>query len=209
MKIRIIIGLVTFFIAFRTNGQSHYLLSRLEAFKSENRVIINWNIRQGGSCFGIGILRSTDQVHYDVIGEIFGNCGSSESEQTFSFIDENPVKNKINYYVLEMGFSGRSAPPLTIEYYDLGKNNSKVIPNPLTLNGKILFINPSNTKHTILIFDQTGRIVKSALSYDDFFIPGLGYADDFSHSELKKYFYIIQDENGTKISSGQFVGANE
>jgi len=83
----------------------------MNAIKDKDRIILQWTIKKGSSCIGIGIFRSTDAINFEVIGEIKGVCGSTEFAQAYHFIDENPIKNKTNYYVLEMGFSGKTTPP--------------------------------------------------------------------------------------------------
>ena len=206
MKIRFIFLLVFLMINSISHAQSHYLLSRLEAFRADNRVIINWTIRRGGSCFGIGILRSVDKINYTVIGEISGDCGSSESEQSYTFTDENPVKDKVNFYVLEMGFSGKTEPPLSVEYFDFAKNESKVIPNPIYTAGKIHFINPDYTPHTLTVFDESGKLIKTVYTNTEYFGLTSDILDTKSTFGSNKFYYTIAEENGKRVSSGFFLG---
>lgn len=190
-------------------GQSHYLLSKFEATRHENRIILSWTIKQGGSCFGIGIFRSTDNTEFEKIGEITGNCGSSENEQNFIYIDDNPVKNMINYYVLEMGFSGKTKPPLEAEFFDFDKNSSKVIPNPFKDSARILFINPDFATYTLYIFEESGKLLKTAISKEDAFILT---SDDIHYNTPateRKFYYIITDEKGQRITSGIFITRSE
>jgi hypothetical protein len=184
-------------------GQSHYLLSRLEASKDKNRIILNWTIKRGGSCFGIGILRSTNNTDFEKIGEITGVCGSAETEQNFVFIDENPVKNKIHYYVLEMGFSGKTEPPLEAEYFDFEKNKSFVFPNPMRSEGRIKFINPHSSKHLLSVFDLMGRKIWSQSTDNDEFILSHNTID--FNPVVQKLTYIIQNAEGNIISTGIFA----
>lgn len=190
-------------------GQSHYLLSKLEATRHENRIILSWTIKQGGSCFGIGIFRSTDNNEFEKIGEITGNCGSSENEQNFIFIDDNPVKNMINYYVLEMGFSGKTNPPLKAEFFDFDKNISKVIPNPFKDSARILFINPDFTAYTLYIFDESGKLLKTAISKGDFFILSSDDIHFNTPATAGKFYYTIADEKGQRITSGILITRSE
>ena len=187
-------------------GQSHYLLSRLEATKDRNGIILNFTIKQGGSCFGIGILRSTNNSDFEKIGEIAGVCGSAETEQNFVYIDENPVKNKIHYYVLEMGFSGKTAPPLEAEYFDFEKNKSIVFPNPMNSDGKIKFINTSPGKYRLYLYDIQGRFISDQSTDTDEFLVYLTTVDPEHYSANNKYLYTILNPGGQIISSGIFYG---
>lgn len=206
MIFRVLSVLSFLLLCVSVKSQSHYLLSKLGATRHDNRIIINWTIKQGGSCFGIGILRSTNNVDYQKIGEITGVCGSSESEQNFVFVDEHPEKNKIHYYVLELGFSGKSAPPLEAEYFDFERSKSLVLPNPLVSDAKIKFINPNLDRHTLLVFDAMGKFVSSQISESDEFL--LRHADFISLSLAHIFIYTIRHADGKIISTGTFFGGN-
>jgi hypothetical protein len=190
-------------------SQSHYILDNLSAIKDKNRVIINWTIKRGNSCIGIGIFRSIDSTNYELIGEIQGICGSTEFAQAFHFIDENPVKNKTNYYVLELGFSGKSEPPLKVEYIDLGITQSKVIPNPMSGSGHIFFENPNNELHKLFVFDATGKRVWDGKTNDEKFTISLSNKEETEIPSFNftttKYYYYITDNNGKKVSTGIFL----
>lgn len=183
-------------------GQSHYLLSRLEATRHENRIILGWAIKQGGSCFGIGILRSSDNTHFEKIGEISGVCGSTESEQVFTFTDEQPIKNKINYYKLELGFSGKTEPALTVDFFDFARNASFVIPNPFKNTCKIKFINTSPGKYSLQIYENNGKFISTFYSEKDEFYLDEDFAATLNTSYPSTYVYTILDPNGQKVSSG-------
>ncbi|MBK8888479.1 MAG: hypothetical protein IPN46_18895 [Saprospiraceae bacterium] len=120
--------MITNYLCF---GQSHYLIKRFDAYKDKNRIILNWSIKKGNSCVGIGILRSENDINYTKIGEIQGICGDNESETNYTFIDESP--NHANYYVLELGASGITDPPLFVKFISLDGKASKVIPNPAVI----------------------------------------------------------------------------
>ncbi|MEY3422711.1 MAG: hypothetical protein RIR48_3036, partial [Bacteroidota bacterium] len=150
-----------------------------------------------------GILRSTNNTDFEKISEITGVCGSAETEQNFVFIDENPVKNKIHYYVLEMGFSGKTAPPLEAEYFDFEKNKSLVFPNPMRSEGRIKFINPHSGKHLLSVFDLMGRKILSQSTDNDEFILSHQVVD--FNPVVQKLTYIIQNAEGNIISTGIFA----
>lgn len=213
MKIFIVLLVAYLTMPILSTGQEHYILSRFKASKDKNRVILTWSIRQNHSCIGIGVLRSIDGLNFEQIGEIQGICGSNNEEQHFTFIDDKPIANKKNYYVLELGFSGKTAPPLIVEFIDLSTQTSKVIPNPFRTHTTIHFFNQNNENHTIMIYDSQGKYVTSGKSNsDNFYIDwvGLEEADTASFNfPQNKYLYIITNESGRKISSGVLLSALE
>jgi len=211
MKISISIITLLFVISIQAFSQHNAILSRFQAFKDKNRVILNWTIRQGNSCVGIGIFRSTDSIHFETIGEIQGICGSFDAAQNFTFIDENPVKNKTNYYVLELGFTGKTEPPLAVEFIEIGESKSKVVPNPNNGSGTIYFFNPNNENHTLQVYDSQGKHAFIAKSNQDYFSFSLDNMEEIEIASFNfpesKYSYIIINQANKIITSGIILSA--
>lgn len=203
--------LFTILFLLTKNGlaQSHYLLSNFYALKDNSRVILQWTIKRGSTCIGTAILRSTDNVHFEVIGEIQGICGSSDFAQSYNFTDENPVKNKTNYYILELGFSGKTEPSLPVTYFDFSGHKSKVIPNPMKELGYIYFENPNNVIHHLHIFDSHGKYVFKGKSETEYFTVSLSELESIETASFNfnttKYYYIITDDSGVRLTSGFFL----
>jgi hypothetical protein len=189
-------------------GQSHYLLSSFNAEKNGKRVILNWAIKQGSTCIGINILRSSDTLNFKEIGNIQGICGSIEFEQRYTYIDENPLSNQTNYYKLELGFSGRTKPALGVNFVNLENNTSKVVPNPNNGFGTIHFSNPNNQKVKIYIKDSNGKYVETmstdqqSINFDErhFTKNSLGF-----NTPTNMYFYTIVSDNEIILSQGQIT----
>ncbi len=204
----ILLPCLMFSISF-ISAQQHFLLSKFSGFKDDDRIVLNWTIKQGSSCFGIGILRSTDNINYEVIGEISGVCGSHDFPQSYTFIDENPVHNSKNYYVLELGFSGRTESPLIIDFIKLEDNGYKIIPNPVTNASKLLFDNKHNDLYTLKIYSSIGQLLSTNVSTDDFFEINI---TETTSSKLKPvtisnniYFFRIEDAFGNVKTKGKFL----
>ncbi len=191
------------------NGQNHYLLEDFKTIKDKQRVILTWTIKKGNTCAGTGILRSVDNIQYEVIGEITGICGNAEFAQSYSFIDEFPVKNKINYYILELGFAGKTSPAIPVEIIDFQDKTSKVIPNPMHSYGKILFNNPNNEKHQLYLYNNYGKLVLTVVTLEDFFL--IDWNDLYDENIGIKttlpdiYYYTITNINNAPVTSGKIV----
>src|SRR5437870_3891883 len=100
--------LTTFILAHTMEGKAQTLLPVFEAIQVENRVQLNFTISAGNTCNGIQIFRSPDAVNFIEIGDIQGVCGSSDRSESYFFIDQAPLKNKTNYYRLQLGTLGSS-----------------------------------------------------------------------------------------------------
>lgn len=189
-------------------GQSHYLIKSFDAYKDKNRIILNWSIKKGNSCVGIGILRSENDINYTKIGEIHGICGDNESETNYTFVDESP--NHANYYVLELGASGITDPPLFVKFISLDGKASKVIPNPAIYTAYVLFDNPNNEKHTVRFYSNDGKLIRQNITNEDKVYISLENLDDrlLGGPFQKTYYYTIHDAQNSKISDGIFMFNN-
>lgn len=198
LKITFLKICVLLFFLTEIAAQSHYLLDNFSAFRDGKRIILTWTIGQGNSCIGIGIYRSKDDLEYEKIHEFFGECGSPSKAQFYSFVDENPIQNSDNFYVLELGFSGRTTPVL-VTFEALPDSGSKVVPNPVSDSATIIYLNPNEKMNVLKFFNNSGQLIteitssKSTVTLPiEQFSPGI-------------YFYEISDFNQNRVSSGKFV----
>ncbi|MBS3912979.1 MAG: hypothetical protein KG003_00615 [Bacteroidetes bacterium] len=59
-------------------------------------VVLNWTITTGNVCDGVDIERSSDSIHFQVIGSIPGVCGSASEPRNYTFVDT--AKNLVRKY---------------------------------------------------------------------------------------------------------------
>ncbi len=104
--ITLMLGLLLQAITAHVYAQHNPIPGNFSLFENNGKVYLNWSIVSGSTCNGIQIYRSTDSVMFTQVGNIPGICGSSSSAISYNFIDDNPVKNKVNYYRLELGNNG-------------------------------------------------------------------------------------------------------
>lgn len=149
-------------------GQLHPILDRFNVFETGGKVYIIFVISSGNTCNGIDILRSDDSANFITVGHIGGVCGSSSEPVMYSFIDENPIKNKRSYYKLELGGYGYTN-NIEIEIIDTKEFGFQVRPNPAHENTIIYFQNPNNTEHTLSIISNTGVILLNKVSIQNLF----------------------------------------
>jgi len=168
------------------------------AAELNGKVLLNWQITKGSTCNGIQIYRSVNGNNFEEIGEIVGVCGSSLESITYNFTDENPVKNEVNSYRLELGGYGLSD-VLKKEIIDVQTQGYQLRPNPIAGVSKLYFENKKNRQHSIVIYNITGRVVNTLqTNIDHVNINGSSYRSGI-------YFFTINDESGHPISSGKFV----
>jgi hypothetical protein len=156
-----------FATAVRSYGQTNPILGSFSANDNNGEVYLSWSIVAGSTCNGISILRAGDGIDFKEIGNIAGVCGSSSSEVNYSFTDTNPLKNAVNYYRLELGFSNFSQ-IISIEIIDIESNGYQVRPNPSTDFSTIYFENSKRQEYQFELHNLAGMQVMSSLTKDDF-----------------------------------------
>ncbi len=77
---------------------------------------------------------------------------------TGSTVDDHPAKNQKNYYQLELGENGPS-PILSVEYIELGLNNVKIFPNPISTRFSLAIQNRVSDEILVEVFDMSGHLI--------------------------------------------------
>jgi Secretion system C-terminal sorting domain len=152
-------------------------------------VVLNWQLISGSTCNGIQVYRSVDSINFYQIGEIPGICGNITSPQSYSFIDNAPVENKINYYRIELGGLGFSE-IVSLEIISIEGNGNLVRPNPASNNTSVYFNNPFRELHSMVLFDNSGKLIANYETENNSF--------NFNISTLKGGVYFFQIFSDTK-----------
>ncbi len=135
-----------------------FILKNFSLSQIEESVFLRWTILEGETCNGIKIHRSTDSLNFQLVGDIAGVCGSPDFAQPFEFVDPHPVKNKTNFYKLELGNTGFSA-IRSIDVISLNDEGVLVLPNPATKSTTIYFQNEYNSPHSFRLYSATGKLI--------------------------------------------------
>lgn len=170
-------------------SQAHPILDNFYLIESNGSVILNWTIKGGSTCNGIQIYRSTDSLNFIQVGDIAGVCGSSSASQPYDFTDNSPVKNKVNYYKLELGQEGFTS-VISIEIIEVGKNGNQVRPNPAKDNARIYFTNEKHVTSNLFLYNTSGTVLLKQTSDFDYFDLDLTGIDAGTY-----VFVIFQDES--------------
>lgn len=156
------------FIRHFSYSQGENILDNFYLIESNGTVVVNWTISIGNTCNGIQIYRSTDSLNYTQVGSIEGICGNLSSSQPYSFTDFDPIENKTNYYLIELGLNGKTN-PLAVEIIEVGESGNKIIPNPAKDHARVYFQNKNNSESKLILFDSSGNIVSLFDSNLEFF----------------------------------------
>lgn|SRR5574343_2224 len=175
--------------------------SILGAFSAEHvsgKVLLSWTIKGGNTCNGIDVFRSTDSISYSKIGDIEGVCGNLGYPVNYTFTDDNPVPNKINYYRLELGAS-ETTYPLAVEVIDVGLLDYYLKQNPIIIESPVYFRNSNNSESEMVIYDNSGIQIKRMQTNLDFFMIE---AFEFQSG---MYFFTISSASSESLIPGRFI----
>lgn len=175
------------------------IVHRFSASLLQDRVLLDIIIRAGNTCQGIYIERSTDSIQFTEIGNIPGICGSSERDEPYNFIDEQPRADAVNYYRVRFGENGYSAIE-TVRYIRMGNNGYKVFPNPAQNKVSIQFANELKKEHVLELYNIHGQKL--------FDISGIKENTiTFSVSNLNSglYFFRLSSDSQKRFSGSFWV----
>jgi len=189
------------FVSSFANAQSNPILDDFSILGNNRKVYLNWIIKSGSTCNGIQIFRSANNSSFKEIGNIAGICGSVSSATPYNFVDQNPEKNTINFYRLELGNNGTSQ-TLSIEIIDIEKEGSQVRPNPVYNEAKIYFNNNTKELNYLSVYNLSDKLIDELSSKENFFeINSTNYSNGI-------YFFKIINKEKIIISKGKFIVAH-
>jgi hypothetical protein len=135
----------------------------------EGGVLLQWATANETNADRFDIEHSTDGLRFAKIGERQA-AGTTQVEQQYDFLHENPVAGVVNYYRLrQMDFDGKEefSQVVAIDLLALGALTGlglRAYPNPVT-GGELTIVLPENLEEEIplQLFDSSGRLVRSAV----------------------------------------------
>ena len=123
-----------------------------------NKTSLTWKTAQEQNTDHFDIERSSDGINWSVIGNIPAT-GNSNSENTYSFTDNNPLQNNF-YRIAVHDLNGR------VQFTNVIRSSCSVAdqftlwPNPVHDNVFINITSSNESMATIMIFDSKGAMVK-------------------------------------------------
>lgn len=165
-------------------------------FSNSGKIYITCTILGGNTCNGITLYRSADSLFFDQIDHIPGVCGNSEYDEKYTFIDNDPIKNKRSWYKLYLGGQDYTE-ARSIEYYDISAG--LLI---RTLNQHIYqfhMSNPLKNLYSLNVYSITGQLLQSiAVSSDSFNID----TQDFGSQMI---IFELVNTQGYERYTGKFL----
>lgn len=189
------------FSSFVFFSQSSFI-EGFSADASTSGVLLRWTIRSANTCNGTRIYRSEDGLNFNQIGAIDGICGSPTESLSYSFVDQNPLPNKENYYRLDLVGIGFSE-IIQTTYYVISSDGYLLFPNPSAESNRLIFQNPSNQLMKLESLDIFGNIIhRNETNSNSFVIPSASFS-------VGIYYFKLIEEDETKVINGKFEVAGK
>jgi hypothetical protein len=194
---RLLVVAILFLLIGKSTAQEVPTVEAFELVHVNNEVSIFFTIGKGYTCNGIDILRSDDGLFFSPIGDISGVCGSITSPISYSFVDNQPIQNKTNYYKLNLGGLGFSETKsiTVLSTTDLGY---LLTPNPIQESGVLHFSNVNNEMFEILIVDLSGHLVQLTSTREQ----NLTIKTD--NLPIGFYTFVLRNEISATVIRGKF-----
>ncbi|MFK7949423.1 MAG: T9SS type A sorting domain-containing protein [Saprospiraceae bacterium] len=170
------------------NGPSQLPVNLIsfEAIITNNIVQLLWATASEENNSHFKVERSTDGITYEIIGTIEGN-GTTIDEQTYDFEDNNASEGRNYYRLKQVDYDGKFeySGVITVDFSQ--KISVTIAPNPITKNSKLNIQLTQYENVNFVIFDMTGKIVKT---YFDINETGI-YINDLDNG---MYIYQIRQQ---------------
>ena len=164
---------------------------------NQGKVLLAWTIKSGNVCNGIQIYRSSneDSVNFELIEDIQGVCGDLSSAVSYTFTDETPIPNKVNYYKLLLGQEFSNV--LGIEVLLIPVGSYLLKPHPVRNSSALYFNNSNNHNFELKIFDDFGSIVYLHETNSNKFLL------DSTMVASGLYYFTLQNKSNKSIINGK------
>ena len=191
-------GLSILFVFIATMVSSQTILDDFALDLNQGKVLLAWTIKSGSVCNGIQIYRSTieDSLNFELIKDIQGVCGDLSSPVAYTFTDENPLQNQVNYYKLLLGGQEFSE-VLGIEVLLIPSNSYLLKPHPIVSSSSLYFYNSNNNDVELKVFDDFGSVVYKNQTNSNRFIL------DSSMISSGLYYFTLENKSNKSIINGR------
>lgn len=170
-------------------GPMPVTLSSFSAFKKDANILLTWQTQTEVNSSHFNILRSFDNVNFDIIGTVDNISAYSSVTHNYSFVDYKNTGNAITYYKLKIvDKDGKFTYSETkvVRENSSAKISFDIYPNPASGNSKIIF-SGINGPTQVKFMDNIGRVIRTI----DITSSG---AVELSGLQRGNYFLVITEK---------------
>jgi hypothetical protein len=177
-----------------TLAQSAAIIS-FTAEQVGEKVLLQFTFSKGHTCSDTRIQRADSSLAFATIGVIPGVCGSSESEESYTFIDSFPIHGEINAYRISLAGLSYSD-TLSLEVVPARSGQLLLFPNPTADVIRISL--PTMATRTIELWNDQGHLLLATET-----------TEAFLALDLRSYspgpYLVRAAEQGRTVYSATFI----
>jgi hypothetical protein len=136
-------------------------IKNFNLYQLSNSVVIKFTLGPGNSCNGWTIYKSLDSIYYNQLYDYPTICGASGSNEEFSYTDNSPALNQINYYKIQLN-PGETSPVKRIFLDPQIKATLLAFPNPINNfieNLSLRITGANNIRVVGFLYNQFGNML--------------------------------------------------
>ncbi len=152
------VSLIIALVGLNSYGQIELYLSDYQLIEENNKALITWTTSAGFTCEDITIEHGTDTAEMTPVYKYPGVCGSTSTEESYTYLFRDIIYNSTNYFRINLGRYGTS-PLMTIRIVKLEGLNPIVYPNPIQPSSVLVFRNPDRDEAKITVINAMGQQV--------------------------------------------------
>ncbi len=190
------------FVLIGLNSWSQTLLADFDIDVSDGKVLLAWTINSGSTCNGMQIYRSKDSINFTLIKDIQGVCGNLSSPVSYTYTDQTPILNAINYYRINFG-GQEDSPILGVEVINVLSNSYLLRPNPVTGAANLYFENDNQNEVVLKVFDDFGDVIYLEQTSSNKFVL------DSTNFSSGMYYFSLENQKTSNVINGKAVIVNQ
>ncbi len=192
--------ILSFLLLFLISGAVFSQSPRIARFSisptNDNKVVVNWTMSIGSTCPTVEVQRSLDGQDFESIYFYPSVCGSSDKEESYNWVDANPIKYAVNYYRIKLEESEFTLSSSVDLQSNLANRQILTYPNPTAGTTQVELRNEKSQFFDLFVFDAKGNVVVEKANQ-----KGTELSLDLSSLGDGIYFLQFRFENGDKTSS--------
>ncbi len=137
---------------------------------SGGKTIVTWTVGAGTTCESVVVQRSSDTTSFQDLYVYPSICGNSSVDESYAWIDEQPLPFSLNYYRLKVENVDFTAAKKVDNNSQIKKGELSIYPNPSQSKTAFWFEQKRGLSYQMLIADLQGKhIYESSEERTNFF----------------------------------------
>ncbi len=147
-----------FLVSFSLAAQIDRVV-QFDATLSGGKTIVTWTVGAGTTCESVVVQRSSDTTSFQDIYVYPSICGNSTVDESYNWIDEQPIPFSLNYYRLKVENVDFTTAKIVDNNSQVIKGELSIYPNPSQSMTAFWFEQKRGLSYQLLISDLQGKYI--------------------------------------------------